>query len=152
MKSFDGQATSIVPAEPARSFALLAAVDQYPDWNRDLVRRAQVLERDADGRPAVVRIAVHVAESPFGKDFELTLAVHTEPFTSVSLTRIPAGPSDRTELALRWDLVPVDGTLIELTFHAATPLVPDFLPLPDVGVLIAQRLLDGAIRALSGSG
>ena len=99
---------------------------------------------------ALVRMQIHVAESPFGKDFDLRLAVGYEPPRSVWLTRTPAGPSDRTELSLRWDLLPGDGTRIELTVHAATPLVPSFLPLPNVGDEIAQRLIDGATRALGG--
>jgi hypothetical protein len=149
MKSFDGSATSAVPVGPDESFALLAAVGDYPSWNTELVRRADVLERDADGRPTLVQMRIHVAESPFGKDFDLPLAVCYEPLRSVSLTRMSAGSSDRTELSVRWDLVPADGTRIELTFHAATPLVPSFLPLPNVGDQIAQRLMDGVTRALS---
>jgi hypothetical protein len=150
MKSVDGRATTTVPSGQKECFALLAAVGDYPSWNPDLVRRADVLERDGEGRPTLVRMQIHVAESPFGKDFDLPLAVGYEPLSLVSLTRIGAGSSDRTELTLRWDLAPADGTRVELTFHAATPLVPSFLPLPNVGDQIAQRLIDGATRALTG--
>src|SRR5690242_319894 len=126
MKSFDGRASAAVPAGPDECFTLLAAVGDYPRWNPDLVCLTEVLERDSGDRPALVRMQIHVAESPFGKDFDLRLAVGYEPPRSVWLTRTPAGPSDRTELSLRWDLLPGDGTRIELTVHAATPLVPSF--------------------------
>jgi ribosome-associated toxin RatA of RatAB toxin-antitoxin module len=149
VKSFDGRASSIVPAGPERCFALVATIDGYPSWNPDLVRRADVLERDSENRPMTVHISIHVAESPFGKDFDLRMAVTFEPLRSVSLTRIASGSSDRTELSLQWDLAPADGTRIDLAFHARTPLVPSFVPLPDVGGEIAQRLLDGATRALT---
>jgi len=149
MKSFDGRATTAVPSGPDECFALVAAVGDYPSWNPDLVRCADVLERDAEGRPTLVRMQIHVAESPFGKDFDLPLAVRYQPLSSVSLTRMTTGSSDRTELSLRWELAPAGGTRIDLAFHAATPLVPSFLPLPNVGDQFAQRLIDGATRALS---
>jgi hypothetical protein len=152
MKSFDGRATTTVPSRPDECFALLAAVGDYPSWNPDLVRRADVLERDGQGRPTLVRMQIHVAESPFAKDFDLPLAVSYAPISSVSLTRMGTGSSDRTELSLRWDLASADGTCIELTFHAATPLVPSFLPLPNIGDQIAQRLIDGVTRALTSGG
>jgi ribosome-associated toxin RatA of RatAB toxin-antitoxin module len=149
VKAFDGRASTTVPADQERCFALLAAVEEYPSWNPDLVRRAAVLERDAAGRPVLVRMSIHVAESPIAKDFDVPLSVRAEPLRSVALTRAAAGSSDRTELDLRWELAPADGTRIELTFHAATPLVPSFLPLPNVGDQIAQRLIKGAERVLS---
>ena len=149
MRSFDGIASTVVPAQAQQCFALLAAVDAYPRWNPDLVRRADVLARDASGLPAMVAMAIHVAESPIAKNFDVRMAVTADPPRSVSLTRAK-GSWDLSDLALRWELFPADGTRIELTFHASTSLLPRFIPLPDVGDEIARRLVDAAARALTG--
>ncbi len=62
-----------------------------------LVRRGQ-RGGDARGRaqrrrPGLARAQLHVPQSPFGQDFELFVAVRTEPPGDVTLTRVPDGPS-----------------------------------------------------------
>jgi ribosome-associated toxin RatA of RatAB toxin-antitoxin module len=148
MKSIDGHATSLVRATTAQCFPLLAAVDRYPEWNGELVREVAVLERDEAGRPSTARLSIHVAQSPFGKNFQLLVSVHADPERAVRLSRVPAGPSDRDELEIRWRLDPGAETLIAVSFHAATSLVPRLVPLFGVGDQIAAHLLEGAVRTL----
>ncbi len=148
MKSIDGHASSTVRATPAQCFPLLAAVDRYPDWNGELIREVTVLQRDEAGRPSTAHLSIHVAQSPFGKNFQLVVAVRTEPERAVRLTRVPDGPSDRDELEIHGRLDPGAGTQIAVSFHAATALVPRFIPLFGVGDQIAAHLLEGAVRTL----
>jgi ribosome-associated toxin RatA of RatAB toxin-antitoxin module len=148
MKSIDGRASSSVPAQPADCFSLLAAVDRYPEWTGEIVHQVTVLERDEAGRPAVAGLGIHVAQSPFGKNFTFRVAVRAEPDRAVWLTRVPDGPADRDELEINWQLEPSAGTEIRLWFHAATALVPRFVPLFGVGDQIASHLLEGPVRTL----
>jgi polyketide cyclase/dehydrase/lipid transport protein len=148
MKRIDGTASSVVAAPPQRCFGLVAAIDRYPSWNGELVREVEVLAWTGDASPARARLAIHVAQSPFGKDHELILDVHTEPARVVHLTRLPADGSDRDQLAISWRIDGERATRLSLDFRATTSMVPSFLPLPGVGNLIAQHLLEIAVRAL----
>jgi ribosome-associated toxin RatA of RatAB toxin-antitoxin module len=48
-----GENTIEVDAPPEACFGLVVQLDRYPEWQTQ-VRRATILERDADGRPLVV--------------------------------------------------------------------------------------------------
>lgn len=149
MKQINGRASSVVAAPVENCFALLEAVHRYPTWNGDLVREVEVLEWDADGRPAGARAMIHVAQSPFAKNFELVVAVSAEPMTAVYLTRLPNAPSDPEQLVISWRLHPDAGTRIELEFHATVSFLPRVVPLFGVGDLIADTLIDAAARTLN---
>jgi hypothetical protein len=56
MRDFHGKAAEVTPASLDDSFALVAAVDRYPDWCPGAVRAVDVLERGADGYPAGSRM------------------------------------------------------------------------------------------------
>jgi ribosome-associated toxin RatA of RatAB toxin-antitoxin module len=148
VKHIDGHASSLVAAPVEDCFALLAAVHRYPSWNVDLVREVDVLEWAGEDRPARAWARIHVAQSPFGKNFELVVAVRTEPSSAVYLTRLPNEPSDPEQLTLSWRLEQDAGTRIALEFHATVSFLPRFLPQFGVGDLIADTLLDAAVRAL----
>ena len=149
MKEIEGQASARVAASVAECFELLVAVDRYPDWNPELFREVEVLERSPDGCPVRARAALHIAQSPFSKDFELVIAVSARPPDVVELTRIPNEPSDREGLDMTWRTLADGETLIELDFRAVASFIPGFLPLPRVGNLIARTLVDAAAAALA---
>ena len=94
---------------------------------------------------------VHVAQSPFAKDYEFDAAIRIDPPGRVQLFRLPSGTSDLERLSLSWSLVEGDGTRIRLGFSAGVSFLPRLVPLPGVGDLIARTLLDSAVRALGGS-
>ena len=48
-----GETSIDVTASPEACFGLVVQLDRYPEWQTQ-VRRAEVLERDGDGRPLVV--------------------------------------------------------------------------------------------------
>lgn len=48
-----GEGSIEVEAPPEACYALVVQLDRYPEWQSQ-VKRAEVLERDADGRPLVV--------------------------------------------------------------------------------------------------
>jgi Polyketide cyclase / dehydrase and lipid transport len=149
MKQINGRASSIVAAPVEDRFALLETVHRYPTWNGDLVREVEVLEWDVDGRPSRARARIHVARRPFAKNFELVVAVTAEPMRAVCLTRLPNEPSDPEQLVISWRLHRNTVTRIELELHASVSFLPSVLPLPGVGGLIADTLMDAAARALN---
>ena len=150
MKSIDGRAGSTVRATAAECFALLAAVERYPEWTRGLVRGVTALERDEAGRASAARLEIHVAQSPFTQDLTVPVSVRVEPDRAVRLTRVPEGPSDREELDIHWRLQSATGTRIDVSFHTVTALVPRLVPLFGVGDQIAAHLLKSAVGALDG--
>jgi ribosome-associated toxin RatA of RatAB toxin-antitoxin module len=152
MKSIDGRANAIVRAGAPACFAVLAAVHRYPAWIGELVRTVEVLEWDADGQPTSARMTIHVAQSPFAKDFELVVSIQATPVESVLLRRVPNEPSDREQLEIGWRLYPDTGTRIEVTFSAVTPLLPSFVPLRGVGNEIADTLLRAAVETVDRGG
>ena len=69
-------------------FALLAAVDRYPDWCPDIVQDVDVLDRGPEGRPSRVRMRMHIAQGALLREFDLFLAIVVEPPRIVKLTRV----------------------------------------------------------------
>jgi ribosome-associated toxin RatA of RatAB toxin-antitoxin module len=149
MKRIEGEASATVSASVAACFELFVAVDRYPVWGPELFREVEVLERAPDGRPATARAELHIAQSPFSKDFELVVAVAARPPNVVELTRIPNEPSDREGLEMTWKATGAAGTRIELGFEAIASFIPGFVPLPRVGDLIARTLVEAAAAALA---
>jgi hypothetical protein len=126
----------------------VSAVDRYPSWYPETVRDAEVMVRDAEGRPSGVRTTVHVAVGPLVRDFELLLEVRVREGHEVRLSRIPNEPTDPERFEVVWR-VGADGppTRLELEL-AATLDVPRLVPVGGVGDRLAQGFVDAAKREL----
>lgn len=150
MKALGGTAASAVAATPRACFDLAAAVDRYPSWYPEVIRAAEVLERDAAGRPSRARATVHVAVAPFARDFELVMDVALEEGREVRLTRVANEPSDPERFGVTWRIAAHPATQLALALEANLD-VPRLLPLGGVGDRLAQGFVDAARRALEGS-
>jgi ribosome-associated toxin RatA of RatAB toxin-antitoxin module len=146
LRDLHGTAARTVTAPLPECFALLAAVEGYPDWYPDVVRQVDVLERDAAGQPRRARAQLHVAWGPVVKDFDLVLAVVVDPPSVVRLTRVSDQPSSST-FEVGWQLREDAGTRIDVDLRAALD-VPRFLPLGGIGVAVAGGFVDAAARRL----
>jgi ribosome-associated toxin RatA of RatAB toxin-antitoxin module len=149
VKELHGHASAELDTPPDECFELLAAVEGYPAWFEG-VREVEILEAERTGTPGMARACLHIPQSPFGKDFELFLAVRTEAPAAVTLTRVPDGPHDQDRLEMVWRVRGGGSTRLELEFEAAASFVPSFLPVGDAGDAIAQAALDAARDALTG--
>lgn len=148
MKELEGRAKAQLDVRPEDCYALLAAIERYPTWF-EVVREVEILEPERNGTPGRARAAVHVPQSPFGTDFELFVAVRTVPPVTITLTRLPQGPSDPDRLELIWRVAGGGSTELELEFDAAASFVPGFLPLGDAGDAIARAAIEAARAALT---
>ena len=146
MRELHGTATQLVAASIEECFALLAAVDRYPDWYPETVRDVQVLDRAPGGEPSRVRTTLHVARGPLVKDFDLLMMVNAQAPTTVKLTRVSDARSDqRFEVA--WALRDGERTQIAVDLYASLS-VPRFLPLGGVGDALAEGFVTAAGRAI----
>jgi hypothetical protein len=150
MKDLRVSASATVAATPEACTALLAAVDGYPSWYPDVIREAEVLERDRGGTPVRARATVHLALGPIVHDLELLLTVDVEPGRHVTLTLVTDHPSDTDAFKLSWTVDPGPPTRLELELSARVD-VPRFLPVGSLGGPLAQGFVDAASRALAGS-
>ena len=55
MKELTGSGSGSTSASLADCMTLLEAIDGYPTWAPDIVKEAEVLERDASGHPTQAR-------------------------------------------------------------------------------------------------
>jgi hypothetical protein len=150
MKDLRVSASATVAAAPEACTALLAAVDGYPSWYPDVIREAEVLERDRGGTPVRARATVHLALGPIVHDLELVLTVDVEPGRHVTLTLVTDRPSDTDAFKLSWTIDPGPPTRLDLELSARVD-VPRFLPVGSLGGPLAQGFVDAASRALAGS-
>ncbi len=127
--------------------ALLEAIDGYPTWTPDVVKEAEVLERDFDGHPTRARAKLHVERGPLTRDFNLLFEVDVDPGATVALRRVPHEASDKERFDVTWRLSGGHSTRIELQL-AANLNVPRFVPLGGVGDAMAADLVSAARRAL----
>jgi ribosome-associated toxin RatA of RatAB toxin-antitoxin module len=148
MKDVSGCASGTVRASGRQCFDLLIAVDEYPSWIGEYVREVHVLERDSRGHPIRARASVHVAQSPFGKDFEVELAVLPEIPGTVRLSRIATNEDDEDRLELVWHVERGPAATVTLEFAARISLLPTWLPVGSAGDAIAVAALDAALGAL----
>jgi hypothetical protein len=153
MKDLHGTASAVVPAPLDRCRAVFEAVDRYPQWYPDAVREVDVLERDHSGRPTKARAKLHLVWGPVVKDFDLVLAVVSDPPGPIRLTRIAHAGS--SQFAVTWGLrddagtgIDHAGTRIELNLTASMS-VPRFLPVGGIGDAIADGFIAAATRALT---
>jgi ribosome-associated toxin RatA of RatAB toxin-antitoxin module len=148
-RHFHGEAAADVAAPLEQCFALLAAVDRYPEWCPDVVRYVEVLERDARGQPARVRMMIHVARRTLVKEFQLLLAIAIEPPRSVTLTRVTDHPTNQ-EFTAVWLVQPDKRTRIGLQLEAKLR-VPALVPAAGIPDEIANAFVAAATRTLSGT-
>ena len=148
MKELQGSASTEVELPAEDCFALVASIDRYPAWF-EVIRAVEVLKRKRNGFPSLARVEVHVAQSPFGTDFELVMAIEAERPGAVQFTKLPAGPSDQDRLELSWRMRENGATEIEFEFDAAVSFVPSYLPVGSAGDAIAQAILGAATTAFA---
>ena len=147
MRELHGTASEVVAAAPEQCVALLAAIDDYPDWYPDGVREVEVLKRNAAGQPTRVVTVLHVEVAGFNRDFHLTMTVKVDPAGSVALNKVKADSSD-PPFDVVWTVSEQDGTLIELDLDTALPL-PRLVPLGGAGNSIAKSFVAAAGKALA---
>jgi Polyketide cyclase / dehydrase and lipid transport len=150
MKELTGTASADTAASPAEAMALLEAIERYPDWHPDVVKEAEVLERDRDGRPTRARTKLHVERGPLKHDFNLLMTVTVDGSGMIKLSRIPHEPTDRERFDVTWRVEGANSSRIRLDL-AANIDVPRLVPLGDVGDSMAQGLVSAATRALGRS-
>jgi hypothetical protein len=146
-RQFHGEATQVVAAALEECFALLAAVDRYPDWCPDIVRDVDVLARTSDGQPSQVRMRMHIARGALVREFNLFLAIVVEPPRIVKLTRVTDHPTNQ-EFNATWLLRPAGSTRLALRLDARLR-VPLYVPAGGVGDAIAEAFIAAACRALA---
>src|ERR1700733_12918239 len=147
MKELTGSASATTVATPAQAIALLEAIEGYPSWAPDVVKEAEVLERDAGGHPTKARTKLHVDRGPLTRDFNLLFDVKVDPAGRIALSRVPHEPSDGERFNVTWRVDGGTSTRIALQLDANLN-VPRFMPLGDVGDATAQQLVSAATRAL----
>ena len=147
MKELTGSASATTAASLADAIALLEAIDGYPSWAPELVKEAEVLERDGAGHPSRARTKLHVERGPLTRDFNLLFAVTVDSSGTIKLNRIPHETSDRERFDVTWRVAGGQSTRIELQLGANLD-VPRFVPLGGVGDSMAGDLVNAAKRAL----
>jgi Polyketide cyclase / dehydrase and lipid transport len=151
MKELTGSASASTGAAREQALALLEDIDRYPSWHPDVVKEAEVLQRDAQGHPTQARCKLHVEHGPLKRDFNLLMGVAVDPSGTIKLTRLPHESSDSERFDVTWR---VDGenpsTRIALEL-AANLNVPRLVPLGGVGDGLAQGLVNAATRELASS-
>jgi hypothetical protein len=148
MKPLSATAATAVRADPAECLRLLEAVDRYPSWYPEVVRKVTVLARDDGSRPSKVEARLHVSRGPLSRDLELMLAVSVDGLSVVRLTRLPYDPTDAEEFELIWRVQAGTETRIALELTANLDL-PRALPLGGLGEAMAQGFVSAAGRALA---
>lgn len=148
MKELRGTASGVVAAPVEDCVRFFLAVDRYPNWHPDVVRRVEVLEREAEGTPTRARGQLHVSVGPVVKDFDLILAITHEGSKTVKLARVPHHPGDHERFEVTWRLDEGSGTKISLELVASLS-VPRFVPVGSIGDQMAQSFVSHATGALS---
>ena len=149
MKELTGSASATTGATPDQAFALLEDIDAYPTWHPEVIKEAEVLERDAQGHPTKAHCKLHVDRGPMTRDFNLMMTVNVEPGRTIALKRIPHEPTDHERFEVTWNVAGANpGTRIQLRLLADLN-VPRFLPLGDVGDGLARGMVSAATRALA---
>ena len=113
--------------------SLLEAIDGYPTWNPEMVKEAEVLERDGDGQPTRVRTKLHVERGPMTRDFDLVMSVSIDPSGVIKLSRIRHEPTDGERFDVTWRVESGTSSRIRLDLVADLD-VPRFLPLGGVAI------------------
>lgn len=144
MKALRGTASALVPATREQCFALIEAVDRYPEWHPEVVRSVEVVEWDAGGVPSRARTELHVAVGPLTQNFDLLMAVRTESPASVTIAKV--GGSAKFDVV--WRLQGGESTRVSLELDANLD-VPPLLPLGGVGDSVARGFVSAASAELA---
>lgn len=150
MKELTGNASATTAASLEACMSLLEAIDDYPTWHPEVIKEAEVLDRDAAGRPTRARTKLHVERGPMTRDFNLVMSVDVDPSGRIRLSRIPHEPTDKERFDVTWRVEPGNSSRIRLEL-AANLDVPRFVPLGGVGDSIAEGMVSAAARALGSS-
>ncbi|HZE05895.1 MAG TPA: SRPBCC family protein, partial [Solirubrobacteraceae bacterium] len=102
MKELTGSASATTTASPEECVSLLEAIERYPAWHPNVVKEAEVLERDGDGHPIRARTKLHVERGPLTRDFNLLMSVSVDPSGTIKLSRIPHQPGDPERFDVTW--------------------------------------------------
>ena len=145
MKELNGSASAFVAAPVEECMALCEAVDRYPAWCPEIVTDVDVLEREPGGRPTRARTRLHVAHGALARDFDLTMAITSEPPGIVRLAKLSSGSQQRFDVV--WRLSRGTPTEIRIELEASLN-VPRFLPLGGVGDALAAQFVTAAGREL----
>jgi ribosome-associated toxin RatA of RatAB toxin-antitoxin module len=145
MKELSGNASQTVTADPERCFAVLAAIDKYPSWYPEAIRRVDVLETADDGAPTKVRTELNLAYGPLSRTFDLVMALRATAPSEVRLTRLPNEPGDPEEFEVRWQIAP---QRIALALQAKLS-VPRLVPVAGIGESLANDFVRAASRELN---
>ena len=146
-REFHGEAAEVVAAPLDDCFALVAAVDRYPDWCPDIVRQVDVLDRGVRDQPSRVRMRMRIARRELVREFDLFLRVVVEPPGTVRLTRVTDHATNQ-EFIATWTLGPADSTRVALELDAKLR-VPWYIPAHGVGDMIADGFIRAACRTLA---
>jgi ribosome-associated toxin RatA of RatAB toxin-antitoxin module len=146
MKELHGSASAPVTASVERCFELFEAVDGYPQWYPEAVRRVEVVQRAVDGKPARAQAQLHVAYGPLTREFNLLLSVEADPLTRVKLTRLAHEPPDPERFEVTWLVQP---GRIELQMYANLS-IPRLVPVSGVGESFAGDFVAAAKKVLDG--
>ena len=144
MKELRGTATSLVSAPLAECLALVQAVDEYPDWYPEVVRAVDVVERDASGTPSRAQTKLHLSVGPLTKDFDLLMAITTEPPATVKFVKV----GGNAKFDVTWHLRDGQQTRLSIELDANVD-APRFLPLGGIGDSVAQGFVAAASRELA---
>jgi ribosome-associated toxin RatA of RatAB toxin-antitoxin module len=147
VREFHGEAAEVAATPVEDCFALVGAVDRYPDWCPDIVRDVEVLDHGPDGQPSRVRMTMHIARGALVREFDLFLAIVVEPPGTVKLTRVTDHPTNQ-EFNATWRLRPAGSTRVELELDAKLR-VPWYVPAHEIGDAIAEGFVTAACRALA---
>ena len=149
MKDLHGSASQPVNAAPQRCLELLADVESYPRWYPEVVRRIEVVKRDAAGAAQQVHAILHAAVGPINRDLELRLGV-TRGAETVVLARVAHEGSDRERFEVNWRVVSAGAqqARIELSLVASLD-VPKLLPVGGLADTLATGFVGAAVRELS---
>lgn len=132
---------------PQRCFALLLAVDRYPQAYPEVIRWVEVVDRHPDGSPLLAVAQVSLGLGLVQRDFELRVRVSFQTDRLVRLTRVPDDRSDLERLTLTWHIYPGPPTRLTVRLRARLE-VPRVIPVHGAGGAVARGLLDAASRTL----
>jgi hypothetical protein len=151
MKELSGTATGVADAPIEACFHKLADLESYPQWYPDGIGRADVVERDADGRPTRVDTSLLISLGGGGMNFnfDVPLEVILDRPESIRFQRVADGRHDPEQLQVSWVLKALDPQRTELTAELRANLnVPPFLPVGRIAQDVASGFVQAAIAAL----
>jgi hypothetical protein len=149
MRRLSGHAEATCDSSASSLAQLLLAVDRYPSWHSEVVRKVVARCRDDAGRLETIDVTLRVAIGPVHHDLELTLAISAALPDRITLTRLPNEPGDPETFVAVWRLDDGRRTTIGLDVEAKLDL-PRLVPLAGIGDRLAQGFVDAAVARAGG--